>query len=270
MNILNDDKLIKRNNRHQALIDDPDVSIDSLKAALSRRIKSDKNLLLAKKERAEYQKLDTEFKTLKEYAFKGFATNLSGHEMAGVTQSLSQTFRETTDKETKRRGESSLVRIEELFQGFYELNSSFSIDISHEYLTKIIRNISQSSSIEIDSSCLNIDQEEIRCWQKLFVGVVYNLISNALSFSDDKVDKKIVVLFKDKALYVSDNGPGVPENDLPKLFSFGFTNRVNGHGLGLALCKEFANISNYDLEYTPNSEFNVLGGACFKFNFNRI
>ena len=59
---------------------------------------------------------------------------------------------------------------------------------------------------------------------------------------------------------VEDNGPGVSEEDLPKLFKPNFTTKKTGSGLGLAICRSIIEQSQGTIGYSRSGE---LGGACF-------
>jgi len=56
-----------------------------------------------------------------------------------------------------------------------------------------------------------------------------------------------------------DNGPGVSEENLPKLFTPNFTTKSGGTGLGLAICKSIIDQNQGSISYSRSS----LGGACF-------
>lgn len=77
--------------------------------------------------------------------------------------------------------------------------------------------------------------------------VVRNILSNALKFVDDNTGR-IIVCVRDKQteviVSVSDNGPGVPNSDLPKLFSRYFMgkNTRNGSGIGLSVVKKYVEL----------------------------
>lgn len=58
---------------------------------------------------------------------------------------------------------------------------------------------------------------------------------------------------------VEDNGPGVSEEDLPKLFTPNFTTKKTGTGLGLAICRSIIEQSQGTISYSHSE----LGGARF-------
>jgi len=85
----------------------------------------------------------------------------------------------------------------------------------------------------------DIDLPEVRVDKHKVLQILVNLISNAKYACDDAVrtDKLVTVA----ATYgngtiriaVSDNGVGIPRENLTRIFSHGFTTRKNGHGFGL-------------------------------------
>lgn len=59
---------------------------------------------------------------------------------------------------------------------------------------------------------------------------------------------------------VEDNGPGVSEENLGKLFTPNFTTKSGGTGLGLAICRSIIEQSGGTISYSKSE---ALGGACF-------
>jgi PAS domain S-box-containing protein len=78
--------------------------------------------------------------------------------------------------------------------------------------------------------------------------VMSNLLSNAIKFSQDGATIKVKVRWDEEEVIVSviDNGPGIPEDEIPRVFEHLFRGRITvrdpnnpieGTGLGLALAK---------------------------------
>ena len=78
--------------------------------------------------------------------------------------------------------------------------------------------------------------------------VMSNLLSNAIKFTDPGGEIHVEVTWDDDQVQVavSDNGPGIPEDEIPRVFEHLFRGRVtvkdpnnpiDGTGLGLALAK---------------------------------
>lgn len=80
---------------------------------------------------------------------------------------------------------------------------------------------------------------EITVEKHKVIQVLVNLIRNAKYACDDsgRTDKQLTLRLKRTAdrlqIMVSDNGVGIPAENLSKLFQYGFTTRKQGHGFGL-------------------------------------
>ena len=97
--------------------------------------------------------------------------------------------------------------------------------------------------------------------------VFVNLITNAIQAIDSagqaggRVRISLSPTQEGKAwqIDVEDNGPGVSEEDLPKLFSPNFTTKKTGTGLGLAICRSIIEQSQGTIAYSRSD----LCGARF-------
>jgi signal transduction histidine kinase len=99
--------------------------------------------------------------------------------------------------------------------------------------------------------------------------VVRNLLSNSIKFSNENgtIELSFYVVNEYAIIEITDNGVGIPEKSLEKLFkieeqiSTPGTMKESGTGLGLLLCKEFVNINRGDIWVES-----IYGqGATFKF-----
>ncbi len=99
--------------------------------------------------------------------------------------------------------------------------------------------------------------------------VLRNLVSNAIKFSNinDEISISAIQNITDITISVSDNGVGIPHDNIEKLFNNSYiittigTAKEKGTGLGLLLCKEF--VEKHNGKIWVESE--VGKGSVFKF-----
>jgi two-component system sensor histidine kinase KdpD len=97
--------------------------------------------------------------------------------------------------------------------------------------------------------------------------VLVNLLDNALKYTPEGRPIDLSVrLEKDRLVVeVADQGPGLPPEDLPRLFDKFYRGPQNGKtagaGLGLSICKGFVEIHGG----TITAENRPQGGALFRF-----
>ena len=97
--------------------------------------------------------------------------------------------------------------------------------------------------------------------------VVVNLITNAIqAVEENSGEKRITVAVRNAPedgfydIVVSDNGPGVSEQNQDKIFTPDFTTKTSGSGLGLAICRRIIEHCGGSISYSRSF---TLGGACF-------
>jgi signal transduction histidine kinase len=101
--------------------------------------------------------------------------------------------------------------------------------------------------------------------------VVVNLVGNALDAVSDGSDPQIEIETgndlsgKGSWLRVSDNGPGIPSDVLPRIWSPFFTAKEHGTGLGLAISKKIVEAHGGTLE----AESPAGGGTRMTVSFER-
>jgi len=95
------------------------------------------------------------------------------------------------------------------------------------------QNISVSGDIHSLQTTARVDANQIR-------QVFLNLLRNALEASSSGGDINIRFIQEGSSIVfrISDNGAGIPDNDLPRIFDMFFTTKQKGTGLGLAICKK--------------------------------
>ncbi len=96
----------------------------------------------------------------------------------------------------------------------------------------------------------------VKCFPNMLNQVFTNILINACQAIEGKGTITITTEYKDKKLIVKikDTGKGIPQNQLSKIFTAGFTTKSSGigTGLGLAICSKI--IEKHKGEIIANSE----------------
>jgi signal transduction histidine kinase len=72
--------------------------------------------------------------------------------------------------------------------------------------------------------------------------VLTNLLENALRSGTDQVDARVAEERGELIYVVRDRGPGIPAEDLARIFEPFFTRRTQGTGLGLAVARRLVEL----------------------------
>ncbi|MBM2833900.1 MAG: hypothetical protein HW406_1061 [Candidatus Brocadiaceae bacterium] len=98
----------------------------------------------------------------------------------------------------------------------------------------------------------------IRCNRYQLGQALMNIIMNALQAIKEKGAIKITTYQKENDIYIeiSDNGIGIPEQNLPKIFEPFFTTKEVGKGTGLGLSFAYNIIKNHNGTIKVNSKIN--------------
>jgi len=115
----------------------------------------------------------------------------------------------------------------------------------------------------------NIENAVVKIRRNQLSRVLVNLISNSIqAIENSGQDTGHIKITLDECregatpyykISVEDNGPGVSDENLSKLFTPNFTTKSGGTGLGLAICKSIIEQSQGTISYSRSE----LGGACF-------
>ena len=100
--------------------------------------------------------------------------------------------------------------------------------------------------------------------------VFVNLLGNAVQAVEGVKDAKVLLSLRRSAqegyydIVVEDNGPGVSEENVSKLFTPNFTTKNGGSGLGLAISRSILESCGATIDYSRSF---TLGGACFTVHY---
>jgi nitrogen fixation/metabolism regulation signal transduction histidine kinase len=145
----------------------------------------------------------------------------------------------------KRRSE-GLLKFAETYRN---LNKITTPNLTRIYIRDLFESINQLMLPTLDQK--KIDMQVVlketglmlEADSNLIEQVLINLVVNSIEGVKDKTDSKIVLsAYRDTSnkivIKVADNGAGMPEEMIDKIFIPFFTTKKNGSGIGLSLCKQ--------------------------------
>ena len=157
------------------------------------------------------------------------------------------------------------------FRYFYKTNKkavTIKVEDAIEKSLNIIKSSLASDNIEIIK--VYNSKEEIELYESEIMQVILNLLKNAQDNFQEKERKEpsIKIITKDRTISICDNGGGISEDILNKIFDPYFTtkNEKNGTGLGLYMSKTI-------IEEHHNGKLSVQnrdGGVCFTIELGRM
>lgn len=127
-------------------------------------------------------------------------------------------------------------------------------------IDEIITDIKKIYRNQIGDSAITFSRDDkiinIKFDPNHFRQVMINLINNSLGVKPEagKIEVKFSQNGTSKIVSISDNGPGIDDEDLDHVFEPFFTKRSEGIGLGLAICQKLCNENNARIAVKNNSE----------------
>ncbi len=137
-------------------------------------------------------------------------------------------------------------------------------------LGDIVQSVLQITTPELTRRNINVklhlDSQTVACVNAPEIQqVILNILNNAIHAlsSVERTDKKITIETARHSdfvtLMITDNGPGIPKDHQAKIFELSSSEKRNGMGLGLWLCKQIVTRNNGSIAYQDMPE----GGAKF-------
>lgn len=116
--------------------------------------------------------------------------------------------------------------------------------------------VTVSLETDLATAPANIHRQQI-------IRAFMNIIGNAIQAIEKHGGNVLITLGREGDMFrvsIEDDGEGVKEDFIPKLFSPNFTTKVGGSGLGLAICKDIIEQNGGTIGYERSQR---LGGASF-------
>jgi len=157
--------------------------------------------------------------------------------------------------------------VDELLQ--YAQAERAELPINHQAF--IINNVIKSVIDDLTSTTIqtinfnNYAQKTVSLFadKSLIARVIKNLIGNAIKYGNTEIEISISVIEKEIFINVDDNGEGIDQVNLDRIFEpfYQIDPNYNGYGLGLSLANQIVALHGGKLHY----ERSHLGGSCFIF-----
>lgn len=199
--------------------------------------------------------------------------NIARHDIGNAIQNLFATmtmWKGTMDEELEKELSSSITNIRSTLDNFGQLvpsdvNDSFTIHKLMIALQVLTRSSMQIERINLILDYDKNDKTDIHQPFQQILQLLHNLSINAVKSFTKASDGKIIcvsanILGDSCVISVKDNGCGIPDENIQRVFEYGFTT-TNGNGIGLAhakfLCKEIGgtihlerDLDNYSTIFT--------------------
>lgn len=144
---------------------------------------------------------------------------------------------------------------------------SFRVSQLFERLGVLFNSMMKSDNISLEFSIAD-PFLEISADQNLISQVLINLLKNAFEANDGAVNGKIIIsasLNRDARpeICITDNGPGIPPENIDKIFVPFFTTRENGSGIGLSVSRQIMRMHGGSLKVRSIPEKETTFCLCF-------
>lgn len=150
----------------------------------------------------------------------------------------------------------------------YQSRQEITGGMIEEHIRRFFRDRFERQRVRIDFSEEFLSMA-IRDLPSRIYPVFVNILNNALYWvclSQEREIKIDVINFK---VVIANTGPAVDIDYVPKLFELFETERRDGHGVGLYLCRENLSIANHKIWYAENPDEQIFkNGANFVIEFN--
>lgn len=147
--------------------------------------------------------------------------------------------------ETIRRRSEGLLRFAQTYRN---LNKITTLNLQHIFVRELFGGLHQLMQPTLEQRGIELEiilrdiNVALQVDPSLLEQVLINLLLNAIEAVKDSPEPKIVLSAVQEGakivLKVGDNGIGMPEEILDKIFIPFFSTRKNGSGIGLSLCKQ--------------------------------
>ena len=138
-----------------------------------------------------------------------------------------------------------------------------------EYLSRFFASLLSRNSVELTATA-SFQAFRVFDQRSRLFPVFINLVNNSIYWlgTANRPQRKVVIDVVGQEVVVSDNGPGVSDDDMDSLFQLFFTRKTHGgRGVGLYLCRANLASGGHTIRYEQDSSIMPLDGANFLITF---
>ncbi|NWA02876.1 ATP-binding protein [Pseudomonas gingeri] len=213
---------------------------------------------------ARNQSLEEQIEFYSEFAQMGMSVGMLQHEFHGAARGIRGAMAELKPWADRNAPLASIYQrlrdhIEHL-DGYLKVLDPLGrrmhrsvVEISGNEILNVLRNVFveplESSSIRLEPTYA-FRGFKVKCKSSALLGAFINVIDNAIYWLNSRAegDKKIILDADDKGFLISNNGPGIEERMMGRIFDFGETQKVGGRGMGLAISRDALKREGFNIE----------------------
>jgi len=145
---------------------------------------------------------------------------------------------------------SSIADMSNIIEDVLDFSRTVELDLQKNSIFKILmtalENVEKPKQINVN---INYSDIQIICDSKKIEAVFSNLLSNSIQALEEigEINVRITEESNHVLITVEDTGPGILEDDMPRIFEPLFTTKQKGTGLGLSICKNIINLHGGDI-----------------------
>jgi nitrogen fixation/metabolism regulation signal transduction histidine kinase len=164
--------------------------------------------------------------------------------------------------ETIKRRSEGLLKFAETYRS---LNKITTLNLSRVYVRDVFENLNQLMEPTLDQKNIELDiilkdpdvmiEADINLLEQVLINLVVNAIDAVKEIDDPHIMLSAAQPFGKKPyIRVTDNGAGIPEEVMDKIFIPFFSTKKTGSGIGLSLCKQIMMLhkGNITVQSVPN------------------
>jgi len=144
----------------------------------------------------------------------------------------------------------SIADMSNIIEDVLDFSRTVELDLHKNSIFKILmtalENVEKPKQVNVN---INYSDIGVICDSKKIEAVFSNLLTNSIQALEEIGEINVRITEDNNQVFISveDTGPGILEEDMPRIFEPLFTTKQKGTGLGLSICKNIINLHGGDI-----------------------